>query len=646
MLERSVTIANYRDWIGRAKRSIAKPVERTDDWIRAVRKRCGELRLLGGDMLARAADDLRRSIEKSTDLVQAERVIESFALTTIALRRVHDVEFYDQQLAGGFVLAAGAIAEIQTGEGKTFTTLLPAVLHAMRGRGVHIATTNEYLSGRDCEQLRGVYEMLGLSVGRLATDASIDEKADAYRCDITYGPGYEFGFDFLRDQVAILNQTNDRLGTRFLRRLSGVDDRETTIMQPCRAFAIVDEADSVMIDEATTPLVLSGKHSRFAISPQLYHFARQVAMELSVDQDFEVNPANREVQLTESGSRKTQRRVCDRPPGMLARPWSQLVKNALHAEYVFRCDVDYVVNDGAVAIVDPNTGRIHTERKWTAGLHQAVEVKEGIEPSGENQTNARITRQRYLSFYDTVAGLTGTALDSEGEFRESYGLPVVPIATHKPCLRELIPLRCFSDCETKFRAIIDQVARRTQAGQPVLVGTQSIDESTRLSDHLDRLAMDHVVLNGVQDETEASIIANAGRTGQVTIATHMAGRGTDIKPDRAALLAGGLHVISTRISHCRRVDRQLAGRSARQGDPGSCQFFASSDDDLIKTYAPQLAAEMQKSARDDGECRQDFSKPIRAAQQSAEQDASTRRRQMVAHDDWIESVQATLAGRQ
>ncbi|QEF96301.1 preprotein translocase subunit SecA [Stieleria maiorica] len=645
MLRSRHTITSYRGLTGQPKRGMQTVSQSTGQWIEQVRNRGRQLAALDDRSFRAVAGQCRDRIRTRDQAILVENAVESFALTGEALRRVTGMSYYDVQLCGGFALAAGTIAEIQTGEGKTITTALPTVLHAWSGGGVHVATTNEYLSRRDHDELRPVYAMLGLSVGLLQPQGPTDEKTQAYGCDITYGPGYEFGFDFLRDQLALRARHRRRLGDEFLRSLQGFDAGEISVAQRGHAFAIIDEADSVLIDEATTPLILSGGKSRAATAPALYQFARRVTLGLNENRDYVIDTVKRTIRLTAEGWKVIHEAFDGRPAGQLARPWSQLVENALRAEFMLRRDVDYVVRDDQVMIVDQNTGRIHDERKWSGGLHQAVEVKEHVEATAENETHARITRQRYIGFYDGVAGLTGTAEDSESELREFYRLPVVRVETHRPCQRKQLPLRCFDSCENKFDAIADDAAGRSRRGQPVLIGTRTIDESKQLSGRLAAKGIAHVVLNGLQDDEEASIVARAGVAGTVTVATNMAGRGTDIKLDPAALAAGGLHVAAAEMHACRRVDRQLAGRAGRQGDPGSCQFYASAEDEMVRARAPELAAEMVAAAGPTGECRKDFSAPLRRLQRHAEADALTQRQRMVAHDDWVESVQSSLAKR-
>ncbi|MCO8121860.1 preprotein translocase subunit SecA [Stieleria sp. TO1_6] len=645
MFPSRATIASYRSLGGRPCRGVQSITPTTQTWIANVRRRWAELGPTSDGGLRELAAALRARIIADSPLRAIPQVVESFALTAEALRRTHGIDYYDVQLAGGFALAAGTIAEIETGEGKTITAALPAVLFAWSARGVHVATTNEYLSQRDHDYLAPVYQKLGLSVGILQSAAAPAAKVQAYAADITYGPGYEFGFDFLRDQLALRNAHQQRLGDRLLRRLQGDDSQHVTVMQREPAFAIIDEADSVLIDQAGTPLILCGEKCQRVTSPALYAFARSVALQLTAAADYVHDDVKRIIGLTATGRQRIQSMYADRPAGQLARSWKQLIENALRSEFVLHRERDYVVHDDRVLIVDQQTGRIHDQRKWSGGLHQAVETKEQVSLSDENETQARITRQRYIGFYDTVAGLTGTAADSQAELREFYRLPVVRIPTHKPNARQSLPLRCFDSQANKLSAIVTDTLIRHRRGQPVLIGASTIEESVQMSERLKQHAVAHVVLNGLQDQSEADIVSLAGTSGAVTVATNMAGRGTDIQPDDDAIAAGGLHVVATQLSACRRVDRQLVGRAARQGEPGSCQIYVAAEDELIRTRAPDLAARIRAAAGPTGECDQDFSAPLRRVQSQAESSAQQQRRQLVAHDDWIESLQSTLARR-
>ena len=621
----------------------ARPEDRV--LLGQIRSRAEQIQNCGKQELLTLADDLRTKIRSNEQPVLSEpTVTESFALTLEALRRTSGKVYYDVQLLGGLVLATGAIAEMQTGEGKTVTCGLAAVLYGLTGKGVHVATTNAYLAERDHEELTPVFETLGLTSGLIHGELDPNEKKQTYLQDVTYGTGYEFGFDFLRDQMALRNRPHLPLGTRFLSRLRGNELSETTLMQRPLSYAIIDEADSVLIDEATTPLILSGTNGATLPDPKVYSLAMQVADSLSDPKDYKVDWTKKSVELTEAGWEDIHEQLPINIQQKLKRPWSQCIDQALRAKLMFRRDVDYVVLNDKVVIVDQNTGRLHEERKWRNGLHQAVEMRESVTLTEEREIEARITRQRYFAFYEKVSGMTGTANGNEAELLEFYNLPIVKIERNKPSERTTIPARYFSDEEAKYAAICKELLRLGDNGQPVLVGTRTITQSQLIAKILSRLGREHIILNGVQDENESNIIAKAGRTGAITIATNMAGRGTDIKLDDDARKAGGLHVIVAEHHESPRVDRQLIGRSARQSDPGSCQFFVSAEDEIIQRYDQDLAQSMIKSADpESGECHRNFDSELSELQIKIEKIGFEARKKMVVHDRWMESVQESVA---
>ncbi|QDT13090.1 helicase-related protein [Planctomycetes bacterium K23_9] len=636
------TIPSYRNAIGSPRAGVLTAHRSSRSLISRIRLETDGVRLFSQQAMIDQYALLRQRVAAGEPVTSLDIVCRCYALATEAMRRAKGMVYYDAQLLGGLVLAVGAIAEIQTGEGKTITTGLPAILHALNGKGVHVSTTNDYLSARDHEELQGVFSQLGLTSGLLESQGPVPDKIAAYACDITYGPGYEFGFDFLKDQLAIRSRFKEPMGERFLRSLQGVAINTAPLTQRGHAFAIVDEADSVLIDEATTPLIMSGGNHGIRTSPSLFAFAKDVADSLG-DADFQVERERKRITLTDAGWASIHESYAQRPPGRLSRQWSKLIENSLRATHILVRDVDYVIQNQKVMIVDQNTGRIHDERTWSSGLHQAVEMKESVPLTPENETQARITRQRYSGFYSGMCGLTGTASGGESELRTFYALPVVRIDTHRPCIRKTLPTRSFADFRAKFEAIADDTASRRQSGQAVLIGTRTILESNQLSELLTRKQVKHVVLNGTQSEDEADLIAKAGAAGSVTVATNMAGRGTDIRLSDMVKQAGGLHVVATEFHHSKRVDRQLVGRAARQGDPGSCQFFASAEDELIAANAPDLAARMTKAADEQGQCRGDFHDAISRVQSRVERRAFQSRQEMVEYDDWLESVQSSLA---
>jgi preprotein translocase subunit SecA len=613
--------------------------------LRSIRKRAGQIEGCGKEVLLGHADELRTQLRtQKLSALSQKAVVESFALTTEALRRTTGKVYYDCQLLGGLVLATGAIAEMQTGEGKTVTCGLPAVLYGLLGKGVHVATTNAYLAERDHEELVPVLEALGLSSALISNDQDPLEKRVAYLSDVTYGTGYEFGFDFLRDQMALRNRPNLQLGTRFLARLRGMEEHDVMLMQRPLSFAIIDEADSVLIDEAATPLILSGSQGATIPDPAVYQHAKHVANQLKEGIDFDVDWIKTSIELTDAGWKNIHVQLPPEVQSHLQRPWSQYIEQSLRARLILKRDVDYVVVGNEIVIVDPNTGRLHDERKWRSGLHQAIETRENVPMTEEREIEARITRQRYFAFYEQVSGMTGTAMGNEAELQEFYNLPVVKIERNKPSGRKTIRARYFGNNESKYVAICEDAIARADKGQPVLVGTRTITQSREIAELVAKAGRDHVVLNGTQDDDEASIISVAGRCGTITIATNMAGRGTDIKLDDDARKSGGLHVIVAEHHDSPRVDRQLIGRSARQSDPGSCQFFVSAEDEIVKRFDQSLAKSMRKSAnKKTGECRANFDAHIRALQNRIERIGFASRKKMVVHDRWMETVQESVA---
>jgi preprotein translocase subunit SecA len=570
--------------------------------------------------------------------------VPAFALVRESIRRVLGLELREVQLHGGLVLARGAVAEMQTGEGKTVTAVAPAFLHALAGQGVHVATVNQYLADRDFQLLRPVFHLLGLTIGCLHAGGSPDQKRAAYACDVTYGPGFEFGFDYLRDQIARMHAPRPVLGHRFRRALQGRPDTRQHALQRGHAMVIIDEIDSVLIDEARTPLVLSGVSQERDFDPTPFLEARRVAENLEADEDYRIDEQQRSVNLTETGIEKAQDAWGRIPQVTLKRPWTVYVEQALQAQLLLRRDVNYVVFNDLVQIVDDSTGRIFADRSWRNGLHQAVEAKEQLPVTSEKETLAHISRQRYVRNYKIISGMTGTATGSEDEFRQLYGLNVISIPPHKPSRRQDLPNRYFTDRESKFRALIDEILHTHALRQPVLVGTRTIEDSEQLARELERQAIPFRLLNGKQDEDEARIVSRAGEVAAITIATNMAGRGTDIQVTPEAVELGGLHVIGCEHHESSRIDRQLIGRTARQGVTGSCRFFACADDALLHLFAPRLSRRMQRLSHDRGEIRRkNLAQEIQALQNRLEQQRFQQRAEMLRHDKWNEELLEKMA---
>ncbi len=581
--------------------------------------------------------DVRYWQSRSSTLVQC------VALIGESVRRALGKIYYAVQIQGGIELALGRIAQMQTGEGKTLTTAIPAFIHALVSGSVHVATTNFYLAHRDCEELRPALELLGLTVGLLPEEHNPEQARQAYQCDITFGTGYDFGFDFLRDQITLRGQRALPLGREHLQILGGRVSAEQPPIQRCRAFAVIDEADSVLIDEATMPLILSSS-SPTSADPEVYRLAAKTVVGLTSGTDYELDPIKKTITLTDAGREKSFEVLREQSALPLKRHWEVYIKNAIRAAEIYQRDVDYVVIDDAVQIVDQHTGRIHAERTWRDGLHQAVETKEQVAVTSETSSNAKITRQRYFERYHGMCGMTGTAVGVEAELKNFYGLNTSIIGTNKPCIRQHLPLRSFVDCQSRDAAIVDEILEVRKTGRPVLIGTRTIRHSRELSLRLTAAGVSHTVLNGLQDQAEADIVSRAGRKHAVTIATNMAGRGTDIRLDRDVCQLGGLHVVGAEPNLSARVDRQLQGRAARQGNPGSCRFFVAASDELIG-YDQRTRQNMLESSDERGECRREFENEIKTIQHQRDVEGFETRRAMVSRDHWLDEILKTLAGR-
>lgn len=628
--------------------------------VAQVRSHTEELQALGTEKLRARCETIRSQVQQSAqEELRSSHLTNCLALITEAIRRATGKTFYDVQLLAGFELSQGKIVQMQTGEGKTLTTALPAFVQSMRRPSVHIATTNAYLANRDFEELRPAFEMLGLSVGLLPADPDEPAAREAYRCDLTFGTGYAFGFDYLRDQLAIRSQPKRRLGENHLRALRGIQSSGVNRLQTEHSFAIVDEADSVLIDEAALPLILSGGTSSSSSSlstpikrceiadhrrHQLYKLADRIALNIIDAGQCDFDMSSRQLTIEEAGWQRAYGTLRDLNSHSLQRHWDVYVENAVRARLQFERDVDYVVLEDKVQIVDSHTGRIHEQRTWRDGLHQAIEVKESVSITEDSHSDARITRQRYFQLYSAMAGMSGTLQGVEPELKEFYGRDVAVIPTNRPCQREWLPSRCFADNNSRNHAIVSAAREHQRVGRPVLIGTRTIKHSRTLSDRFHSAGIPHVVLNGLQDATESDIVARAGHRGAITIATNMAGRGTDIRLCKDTKRVGGLAVIGAEPNLSRRVDRQLAGRAARQGDPGSCQFFAAADDELL-LHDSDLRTQMLIDVDDSGECQRNFASKIDALQIKVETRSYEARKAMVARDHWLDDILRTVAGK-
>ncbi len=541
---------------------------------------------------------------------------EAFALVREASKRVLQMRHFDVQLMGGIVLHQGRISEMKTGEGKTLVATLPVYLNALTGKGVHVVTVNDYLAKRDSQWMGQLYEFLGLSVGLLVNGMSNAEKKIAYDADITYGTNNEYGFDYLRDNL-VMNKENK--------------------VQRGFNYAIVDEVDSILIDEARTPLIISGAAES---AKDLYEIVDRAVKRLKKEEDYSLDEKEKNVQLTEEGIVRVEKMLSvDNLYDNADEKNIELqnhIKQALKANYVMRKDIDYVVNEGRVIIVDEFTGRLMFGRRYSEGLHQAIEAKENVKVEKESRTYAQITFQNYFRMYKKLAGMTGTAITEEEEFIKIYGMDVVVIPTNKELLREDLPDAIYRTEMGKFNAVIEEIIERHKIGQPVLVGTISIEKSEFISSLLKTRGIPHQVLNAKYHEKEAEIVAQAGQRGMVTIATNMAGRGTDIVLGDQVQDVGGLAIIGTERHESRRIDNQLRGRSGRQGDPGSSQFFISMEDELMRLFGSEkIYGILDKLGMDDSMALENnmLSSSVEAAQKKVEGRNFDIRKTVLDYDD-------------
>ena len=521
-----------------------------------------EIQSLEDKALQGKTEEFKNRIQQGETL--DDLLIEAFAVVREASKRVLGMRHFPVQLLGGIVLHQGRIAEMKTGEGKTLVATLPAYLNTLDGQGVHIVTVNDYLAKRDSEWMGKLYKFLGLKVGLIVHSSNFKQRKEAYQADITYGTNNEFGFDYLRDNMVIYKEK---------------------MVQRKLNYAIVDEVDSILIDEARTPLIISGSGDE---STKLYNVADGFVKRLKEEEDFTIDEKAHTVVLTEEGDTKAEQyfeieNLAD-PENM---ELSHHINQALKAHYLMKKDRDYVVKDGQVIIVDEFTGRLMFGRRYSDGFHQAIEAKENVQIARESKTLATITFQNYFRMYQKLSGMTGTAKTEEEEFRTIYNMDVVEVPTNKPMIRKDLPDVVYKNERGKFRAIVEEIKERHKKGQPVLVGTVSIEKSEELSKLLRKQRISHRVLNAKYHEKEAEIIAKAGQKGAVTIATNMAGRGTDIVLGEGVKELGGLCIIGTERHESRRIDNQLRGRAGRQGDPGVTKFYISLEDDLMRLFGSE-----------------------------------------------------------
>lgn len=535
------------------------------------------LKKLSDSSLANKTNEFKARLAKGETL--DDILPEAFAVIREASRRVLGMRHFDTQLIGGIILHRGNIAEMCTGEGKTLVATAPVYLNALEGKGVHVITVNDYLAKRDSEWMGQVYKFLGLSVGLIIHDLDFNQRKIAYNSDITYGTNNEFGFDYLRDNM--------------------VTSLDQMVQRPLH-YCLIDEVDSILIDEARTPLIISGPGQK---STDAYYTVAKLVPQLKKEEDYTIDEKQKTVAPTEAGVAKMEKLLhVENLYDAENLELNHLFTQALRAQTMMTRDKDYVVKDGEVVIVDEFTGRLMYGRRYSDGLHQAIEAKEGLEVQRESQTLATITFQNYFRMYDKLAGMTGTAKTEEQEFIKIYGLPVLQVPTNKPIQRKDLPDVIFKNKRGKYKAVVREVERRHATGQPMLIGTTSIEQSEELSHMLDQANIPHSVLNAKYHEREAAIVALAGQKGAVTIATNMAGRGTDISLGEGVAELGGLAIIGTERHESRRIDNQLRGRAGRQGDPGSSQFFLSLEDDLLRIFGgDKIKSFMEKMGLEEDE---------------------------------------------
>ncbi len=570
--------------------------------------------------LVAKTDEFKRRLQKGETL--DDILPEAFAVVREASKRVLGMRHFDVQLIGGICLHRGNIAEMRTGEGKTLVATLPVYLNALTGNGVHVVTVNDYLATRDSEQMGRLYNFLGLSTGLIVANLDFNQRKEAYACDITYGTNNEFGFDYLRDNM--------------------VSDVAQMVQRPLN-YAIVDEVDSILIDEARTPLFISGPGQR---STDNYYKLAKIVPHLVKDEDYTIDEKQKTIAPTDSGIAKVEKMLgVENLYDAENIELNHLLGASLRAYAMMHRDTDYVVKDGEVVIVDEFTGRLMFGRRYSDGLHQAIEAKEGLKVERESQTLASITFQNYFRMYNKLAGMTGTAKTEEKEFIDIYGLEVLPIPPNKPLARVDLPDQIFKTKAAKYRAVVRNAVERHQTGQPILIGTTSITQSEELSDMLLRAGVPHKVLNAKHHEKEAEIVADAGQMGMVTIATNMAGRGTDITLGEGVPELGGLAILGTERHESRRIDNQLRGRAGRQGDPGSSQFFLSLEDDLMRIFgADNITGIMDKLGMEEDEPIEHslITKSIERAQKKVEDHNYNIRKYVLEYDDVMNQQREVL----
>ncbi|RGI30892.1 preprotein translocase subunit SecA [Melissococcus sp. OM08-11BH] len=589
-----------------------KDLKRLGHMADKIDKLAPQMSELSDEELKQKTEEFKARYAKGETL--DDLLFEAFAVVREAAKRVLGLFPYKVQMMGGIVLHEGGIPEMKTGEGKTLTATMPVYLNALSGEGVHVVTVNEYLSTRDASEMGELYNFLGLTVGLNINSKSSDEKRLAYSCDITYSTNNELGFDYLRDNMVVY--------------------KEQMVQRPLN-FAVVDEVDSILIDEARTPLIISGQAEK---STAYYTRVDNFIKTLTEEEDYKIDVQSKTISLTEQGITKAEKYFdVDNLYDIENTSLTHYVDQSLRANYIMLRDIDYVVQEGKVLIVDQFTGRIMDGRRYSDGLHQAIEAKEGVDIEDETKTMANITFQNYFRMYKKLSGMTGTAKTEEEEFREIYNMQVIQIPTNKPIIRDDRADLLYPTLSSKFHAVVKDIKERHEKGQPVLVGTVAVETSELLSDLLNKAKVPHQILNAKNHFKEAEIIMNAGQKGAVTIATNMAGRGTDIRLGAGVREVGGLAVIGTERHESRRIDNQLRGRAGRQGDPGMSQFYLSLEDDLMKRFGSErikMFLDRMKLEEEDAVIQSKMlSRQVESAQKRVEGNNYDTRKNVLQYDD-------------
>lgn len=596
-------------------------------WAEAVDAISPEIRSLPETALDAQIDELRAAFVRGR--AGHEQLLRAMAVVREVASRATGEEAYVVQLAGALALVHGRIAEMVTGEGKTLTGSLAAPLIAWRHRHLHVFTVNDYLAERDAESRKRIYERCGLTSGAVTQEMSDDERARVYTRSIVHGTPKQITADYLRDQIRLGRVESAWSGWQKL----GSSGPMVPGLQAC----LVDEADAVLIDEGVTPLIIARSRQEDAMAPA-YRRARDLASQLSAERHYAVDPVRKRVRLTTSGRAALATMVETHDEGFpTMRRAEELVRQALVAQHCYLRGQQYEIVDGRVVIVDEYTGRFLPDRSWEHGLHQSVEAKEDLEITADRETLARLSFQRFFRSYRFLSGMTGTAADSAGEMERVYGRPVTVIPTNRPVIREQEETRIFRSADAKWAAIVERIRQEHERGRPLLVGTRSVEASQLLSERLEILGLAHTVLNAHHHEDEAHLIAEAGHPGAITVATNMAGRGTDIKLTPASRKLGGLFVLLTEMHGARRIDRQFIGRAGRQGDPGGAQIFVSLEDELVTKFAPGLGAFVaQRAACDEITGSRLAERVFRIAQSRSESRDRRGRTQVMRQDDWVD----------